>query len=178
MVAWKMEGSRGRWGRSMAWTYIKKLAPAIRKKFTTLWNPSSTQISTPRIHNINMLELKRDDVEKPHEENISPALSSQASTSGRKTEVPGENGVPISAKLKNPLSGFTREEMLADVELFAKEKDLEDIIPLLKKGALVAQNPKGFESIEELDDTEREWLRQEKSHRWNQPYMLYFMTGK
>jgi hypothetical protein len=92
--------------------------------------------------------------------------------------VPGENDVPISAKLKNSLSGFTREELLADVGMFAKEKDLEHIIPLLKKGALVAQNPKKFEEIEELDDIEREWLRQEKTHRWNQPKMLYFMPGK
>ena len=129
---------------------------------------------------ISMSEPKQPvaDVEKTHKEHISPPLSSQASTYGHGQDAPGQHGVAtVNAKLKNPLSGYTREELLADVDAFAKEKDLEDIAPLLKKGALVAQDPKGFEQIQDLDDTEREWLRQEKTHRWNQPKMLYFMTG-
>lgn len=47
-------------------------------------------------------------------------------------------------------------------------------IPLLKKGALVAQDPPAFEQIDELDDTERDALRNEVLHKWRQPAALYF----
>ena len=58
---------------------------------------------------------------------------------------------------------------------FREEKGLpEDILPLLKKGALVAQDPAGFEDLEELDEGEREWLRKEVTHRWKHPWPLYY----
>ncbi|KAL2062870.1 hypothetical protein VTL71DRAFT_5942 [Oculimacula yallundae] len=84
--------------------------------------------------------------------------------------------VPVTAKLKNPLAGMNKEELLLDVETFAKEKNLEDILPLLQKGALVAQNPKNFENVSELTPDEKEWLRKETTSRWNQPKMMYYMT--
>ncbi len=40
-----------------------------------------------------------------------------------------------------------------------------EALPLLKKGALVAQDLTGFEVIEELDKVDRELLRDEKQHR-------------
>ena len=46
-------------------------------------------------------------------------------------------------------------------------------IPLLQKGALVAQNPPAFEEVSELDDSERDALRNEVLHRWRQPRSLY-----
>ncbi|PSN67775.1 hypothetical protein BS50DRAFT_348632 [Corynespora cassiicola Philippines] len=64
--------------------------------------------------------------------------------------------------------------LMADVEEFANDKGLTDIIPVLKKGALVAQNPAAFEEIELLDDDDREALRQEKAHKWRHPMALYF----
>lgn len=82
------------------------------------------------------------------------------------------------AKLRNPLADLSKDELFADVETFAREKGLEDILGDLKKGALVAQDPKTFESLEELSESEKELLRREKTHRWSQPFMLYFMTGK
>ena len=51
--------------------------------------------------------------------------------------------------------------------------DLSEITPLLKKGALVAQNPGDFENVEGLDDTERNVLRDEIVHKWRQPRALY-----
>jgi hypothetical protein len=44
---------------------------------------------------------------------------------------------------------------------------------LLKKGALVAQNPGDVDSIEELDDDDRRVLRDEYTHRWRHPRTLY-----
>lgn len=63
---------------------------------------------------------------------------------------------------------------MADVEAYANKFDLNDILPLLKKGALVAQNPRSFESIEELNEGERQALREEVTHRWKHPWALYF----
>ena len=63
---------------------------------------------------------------------------------------------------------------MADVEEFAREKDLTDITPLLKRGALVAQNPTAFEHIPSLLPEEREVLALEVTHKWKQPKSLYF----
>lgn len=51
---------------------------------------------------------------------------------------------------------------------------MQDMIPLLQKGALVAQNPPAFEQIAELDEVERDALRNEVLHKWRQPFALYF----
>lgn len=51
---------------------------------------------------------------------------------------------------------------------------MQDMVPLLKKGALVAQDPPAFESIPELDEVEREALRNEVLHKWRAPKSLYF----
>lgn len=67
-----------------------------------------------------------------------------------------------------------RDELLADVSLFAKEHHLEDIEPLLAKGALVAQSPALFEEIEDLEDSERTALREEVTHRFKLPKILYY----
>lgn len=82
-----------------------------------------------------------------------------------------------TSKQKNPLAGLTKDVLLADVEAFAREKNLEHIVDHLKRGALVAQDPGRFESLGELSDTEKELLRREKTHKWNQPFMMYFMTS-
>lgn len=50
---------------------------------------------------------------------------------------------------------------------------MTDIAPLLRKGALVAQNPPEFESVEELEPAERDALRNEVLHKWRQPKALY-----
>ncbi|KAF8503867.1 hypothetical protein JB92DRAFT_3084245 [Gautieria morchelliformis] len=79
----------------------------------------------------------------------------------------------LSARIRNPLAGIPRDQLLADVEKFAQRENLTDISSLLQKGALVAQNPPEFESIDELDESEREALRNEVVHKWRQPFALY-----
>jgi MFS family permease len=44
----------------------------------------------------------------------------------------------------------------------------------LRKGALIAQNPAGYDTIEELDDDERGILHIEATKRWAHPRTLYF----
>ena len=51
---------------------------------------------------------------------------------------------------------------------------MSDLTPLLRKGALVAQDPPAFEQIEDLEDVERDALRNEVLHKWRQPKALYF----
>ncbi|KAL4914368.1 hypothetical protein BDW62DRAFT_190433 [Aspergillus aurantiobrunneus] len=92
----------------------------------------------------------------------------------KKSEAPGV--IPTSNKLHNPLTGLTREELFQDVERFAREKDLEHILSDLKKGAVIAQDPKIFETLPDLTEEDKELIRREKTHRWQQPFMMYFMT--
>ena len=70
--------------------------------------------------------------------------------------------------------GIPKAQLFEDVDNFANEYGLQDIQPLLRKGALVAQNPLGIDTIEELDDADREALTIEVTHRWKHPKMLYF----
>lgn len=63
--------------------------------------------------------------------------------------------------------------MLADVESFAREHQLEDIGPLLIKGALAAQAPALIDEISELDEADRTVLREETTRRWKLPRVLY-----
>jgi hypothetical protein len=62
---------------------------------------------------------------------------------------------------------------LRDVGEFAEEHQLTDIVSDLRKGALVAQNPAGFEDLDELDEDEKLALRYEVRHKWKHPWQLY-----
>jgi len=81
----------------------------------------------------------------------------------------------VTGEIKNPLVGIPREQLLADVDDFARKYgfDPETEVPLLRKGALVAQSPADFENIPDLDDNDRDALRREITHRWRQPWPLY-----
>ncbi|KAF3223837.1 hypothetical protein TWF679_000272 [Orbilia oligospora] len=79
----------------------------------------------------------------------------------------------VEAKIKNPLAGLSREALFADVDRFATENDLEDINDDLRKGALVAQDPGNYEQVVELDDAERQALKDEAEHIYKQPMSLY-----
>ncbi|KAG6850372.1 hypothetical protein H0H93_014326 [Arthromyces matolae] len=79
----------------------------------------------------------------------------------------------VQAKIQNPLHGIPKEKLLNQVDQFAREQEMEDILPLLRKGALLAQNPKDFETIPELDEDDREAIRRETTHKWSQPRDLY-----
>jgi MFS family permease len=69
--------------------------------------------------------------------------------------------------------GIPKEQLLANVEEFAKDRGLEEHLPILIKGALVAQSPALIDDITELDETDRVALREEVTHRWKLPKPLY-----
>lgn len=64
--------------------------------------------------------------------------------------------------------------MLRDVDQFANDHQLTDILPLLRKGALIARDPANFQTVEGLTEVEAEAIRNEVLHRWRQPWSLYF----
>ena len=63
---------------------------------------------------------------------------------------------------------------MQDVEEFAQEKGLTESVTLLKKGALIAQNPGGLDELDALSDEEKNILHYEAEHRWKHPAKLYF----
>lgn len=77
-------------------------------------------------------------------------------------------------KVVNPLTRFSREELLADADRFAHDNGLSDEIDLIRRGALVAQNPADYEDMPELSKDEKEALTYEINHRWSHPFNLYF----
>lgn len=62
---------------------------------------------------------------------------------------------------------------MADVEEFAQTNQLDDILPELQKGALIAQNPSGFDNMVELDEGEKDALRHEVAKKWSHTRTLY-----
>ena len=65
---------------------------------------------------------------------------------------------------------------MAQVDQFCREKDLSDYRNIIRKGALVAQDPTGYEDIvggEALTEPEIEALRDEVLHKWRMPKVLF-----
>ncbi|KAL9937144.1 hypothetical protein V8E36_004379 [Tilletia maclaganii] len=79
-----------------------------------------------------------------------------------------------AAILQNPLHGIPRDALFARVEKFAADKNLTSETDLLKKGALIAQNPAEFRSIDILSDEEKHAIEHEYSNKWSHPLTLYF----
>ncbi|KAL2223139.1 putative MFS sugar transporter [Thermoascus aurantiacus ATCC 26904] len=115
-----------------------------------------------------------------HEKQESPLSNEHAET------IKDERGIydigerppnKLSAVFENPLAGVPRERLFEDVERFCKQFGLEEYIDTFKKGALVSQNPAGAQDLLELSEEEKEILRREHTHKWSQPWQLYFMAS-
>jgi hypothetical protein len=85
----------------------------------------------------------------------------------------------VAAKLRNPLAGLTEADVIRDVDAWCVEKGLEAEQDVFRKGALIArvgQRDDGFEYVDQLSEEEKELLRHEITHRWDHPFMLYFLV--
>ncbi|KAH0425839.1 hypothetical protein CcaCcLH18_10708 [Colletotrichum camelliae] len=81
----------------------------------------------------------------------------------------------LEGEIRNPLRGIPKAQLMEQVAVYQKTQGLpDDILPLLQKGALVAQNPALFETLDELDESEKTALREEVTHRWKHPWALYY----
>ena len=77
-------------------------------------------------------------------------------------------------RIKNPLRGIPKDQLIADAVTFAEEHGLGAEKDLFIKGALAAQNPFHIDQLAELDEEDRRILGEEKTHRWKHPRILYF----
>jgi hypothetical protein len=87
----------------------------------------------------------------------------------------------VRKRIQNPLHGIPKDTLMRQVEEFTREKGLEDKTDIFKKGALIAQSPKLFESMEELDEQDKEWIRREVTRMSSLvavPVQLEFLTAK
>ncbi|MCJ1312526.1 hypothetical protein MMC25_006200 [Agyrium rufum] len=80
----------------------------------------------------------------------------------------------VTARIQNPLEGIPKATLMRNVEEFCRESNMSDHVALVQRGALVAQDPSKFEEYEELEEAERDALRNEVLHKWRQPWRLYF----
>lgn len=83
----------------------------------------------------------------------------------------------LNAIFENPLADVPREKLLADVEAFCAKFNLMDHLEDFKKGALASQNPGKVQSMPELTDADKEAFMREKTHKWSQPWQLYWLVG-
>jgi hypothetical protein len=123
-------------------------------------------------------EKARDD-EIEHAEDQTPALlPSEVKDEGARSEMFGRmNQNALNAMLENPLAVKSREAVISDARVFAHEFGMGEDEDYFVKGALVARNPNDFEDIAELDEEDKIALREEITHKWKQPFTLYYLVG-
>jgi hypothetical protein len=101
----------------------------------------------------------------------------------------------LEARIRNPLAGVPRAQLLRNVEAFAHEKGFPEELFVLTKGAIckswetkyqpcpyahasrdggtVAQSPAEFLTLDRLNNNDRAIIRYEYDHRWSHPWDLY-----
>ena len=83
----------------------------------------------------------------------------------------------VNAMLENPLAVKSRESVIRDAKAFAQEHGMGEDEEIFAKGALVARNPDDFENMSELSEEDKATLRLEFTHKWKQPFTMYFLVG-
>ena len=91
-------------------------------------------------------------------------------------EVKHIDNANVNVKLANPLSGIPHDQLMADAAQFAEDHGLGHLKEEFQKGALVAQDPTAFESLTQLSEEDKVILRREVTHRWDQPWQLYYLV--
>ena len=117
--------------------YLEDLFPG---RFTPSWPDHIAHITAP-LSRTPLLDLimARDKVEDEelshHEKNdssCSPSSSQEFAHDGEKRDI-GRRQSTLNMKLKNPLAGMSYDELMADMEQFAKKYDLEYGLDDLRK---------------------------------------------
>jgi hypothetical protein len=84
----------------------------------------------------------------------------------------------LSATFANPLANIPKEQLMSDVETFCKQHNLQEFMDEFKKGALVAQSPAEAQNFPELSPEDKNVLEREHTHRWSQPWRLYWLASE
>ncbi|KAM3447629.1 hypothetical protein MY3296_008569 [Beauveria thailandica] len=83
----------------------------------------------------------------------------------------------LESRIRNPLDGIPRDELMRNVDDFARSRGLSEHMSILRKGALVAQNPTDMRRIdgdEALTAEELAVLDRESSNKWTMPARLFW----
>ncbi|GIK07208.1 hypothetical protein Aspvir_002864 [Aspergillus viridinutans] len=92
-------------------------------------------------------------------------------------DLEGRSPNRLNAVFANPLANVPRDKLLQNVEDFCQKYGLMDHIDVFRKGALISQNPAGALDLPELHEDEKAVLRRENTHKWSQPWRLYFLAA-
>jgi hypothetical protein len=84
----------------------------------------------------------------------------------------------INAVFQNPLAGIPRDQLMKDVQEFCLRFNLMNDLETFQKGALISQNPETATTMPELNDSEKEALIREHTHKWSQPWQIYWLASK
>lgn len=128
------------------------------------------------LHDVPCVTMADDDLKVAHAARGRDSDHMEKGPSVEAAEHAVDLNANLEARIKNPLKGIPRDELMRHVEAFAYEKGLVDHIPLLRKGALVAQDPDNYENIdgqEALDEAEKKVLKDEIEHKWRMPARLF-----
>lgn len=60
---------------------------------------------------------------------------------------------------------------------FAIEHNMAHLVDEFRKGALVAQDPTAFETLDQLSEEDKNVFRRELTNRWDQPKTLYYLVS-
>ncbi len=92
-------------------------------------------------------------------------------------DIAPQHAVASGISIENVLADRSKDVLLAEVEAFVTANGLSAHLDAFRKGALVAQNPQNWQSVEELSEDDRKVLEHEDTHKWSHPFKLYY-TGR
>jgi sugar porter (SP) family MFS transporter len=82
----------------------------------------------------------------------------------------------LSTRLENPLAGKDRETLEQDAIAFCNAHGLQEYVEDFRRGAYLAGFPHEIERVEGITDEELLAVRNEKDHKWNQPWQIYYVA--
>ncbi|PGH00033.1 hypothetical protein GX51_06032 [Blastomyces parvus] len=83
----------------------------------------------------------------------------------------------LNAKLANPLAGLSHGTLMKRGGRYARQHQIGDDedIRAFELGAVLAQAPEKYETVEGLTEKELKVLREEFTNRWSQPRLMYLV---
>lgn len=83
----------------------------------------------------------------------------------------------LNAKLANPLAGFSHDDLRRQGINFALKHQMgdESDVRAFELGAVLAQAPERYASVQGLSPEETQVLEHEFTHRWSQPWSMYLV---
>lgn len=106
------------------------------------------------------------------------------------TRGPTAPNLELITRIQNPLYGLSRETLYKMADDFCVEHDFTEKQDLFRRASVLAQNPNDFESLAELTDDDKHWIRRETTReyptqafmlrelmrdKWSHPWQLYYL---